>query len=146
MFVSILYTSYGLYFEYCIWITALSLLNFWRDKHFLFVLVITNKMKEKLQTYVCKLCNNDVHDKKVYLDGHCVKCKLLRLKMSYTASRIEDINKFEAHQQIKKLRKKEWEDTDEDDFSNKISGSDDNIKLQILWHHQFHLKSKQHQC
>ena len=103
-------------------------------------------MKEKLQTYVCKLCNNDVHDKKVYLDGHCVKCKLLRLKMSYTASRIEDINKFEAHQQIKKLRKKEWEDTDEDDFSNKVSGSDDNIKLQILWHHQFHLKSKQHQC
>ena len=45
--------------------------------------------------------------------------------MSYTASRIEDINKFEAHQEIKKLRKKEWEDTDEDDFSDKISGSDD---------------------
>ena len=60
-------------------------------------------MKEKLQTYVSKLCNNDVHDKKVYLDGHCVKCKLLRLKMSYTASRIEDINKFEAHQQIKTI-------------------------------------------
>ena len=37
--------------------------------------------------------------------------------MSYTASRLKDINKFEAHQQIKKLRKKGWEDMDEDDFS-----------------------------
>ena len=82
-------------------------------------------MKEKLQTYVCKLCNKEVHDKKVYLDGHYAKCKLLRLKMSYTASKIVDINKFEAHQQIKKLRKKEWEDTDKDDFSDNISGSDD---------------------
>ena len=74
-------------------------------------------MKEKLKTYVCKLCNTEVRDKKVYLDGHCAKCKLLRLKVSYTASRLEDINKFESHHQIKKLRKKEWEDTDEDDFS-----------------------------
>ena len=74
-------------------------------------------MKEKLQTYVCKLCNTEVRDKKVYLDGHCAKCKLLRLKMSYPASRLKDINKFEAHQQIKKLRKKGWEDMDEDDFS-----------------------------
>ena len=56
--------------------------------------------------------------KKVYLDGHCAKCKLLRLKMSYTASRIEDINKFEAHQQIKKSRNNEWEDTDESLFLN----------------------------
>ena len=82
---------------------------------------ITNKMKEKLQTYLCKLCNKEVHEKKVYLDGHCAKCKLLKLKMSYT----ENINKFEAHQQIKKLRKKEWEDTDADDFSDNISGSED---------------------
>ena len=44
-------------------------------------------MKEKLQTYVCKLCNTEVRVEKVYLDGHYAKCKLLRLKMSYTASR-----------------------------------------------------------
>ena len=33
--------------------------------------------------------------------------------MPYAASRIEDIDKFKAHQQIKKLRNQEWEDTDE---------------------------------
>ena len=63
-------------------------------------------MKEKLETYVCKLCNKEVHDKKVYLDGHYAKCKLLRLKISYTASKIVDIDKFEAHQQIKNWEKK----------------------------------------
>ena len=62
----------------------------------------------------------ETHDKKNYLDGHCAKCKLLRLKMSYTASKLEDINKFECHQQIKALRKKERGDTNDDDFFDNI--------------------------
>ena len=49
-------------------------------------------MKEKPQTYICKLCNKETNDKKIYLDGHCGTCKLLRLKMSYTANKLEALN------------------------------------------------------
>ena len=73
-------------------------------------------MKEALQDYICKLCNKETHDKKKYLHGHCAKCKLLRLKMTYTASKIEDINKFECHQQIKALKRKERVDNKDLDF------------------------------
>ena len=49
-------------------------------------------MKEKPQTYICKLCNKETNHKKIYLDGHCATCKLLRLKMSYTANKLEALN------------------------------------------------------
>lgn len=93
---------------------------------------VSIKMKEALQDYICKLCNKETHDKKKYLHGHCAKCKLLRLKMTYTASKIEDINKFECHQQIKALKRKERVDTDEDDFSDNISENDDNKDLDFV--------------
>ena len=85
-------------------------------------------MKEKPQTYICKLCNKETNHKKIYLDGHCATCKLLRLKMSYTANKLEALNKFECHQQIKSLRKKESLETDESDLSDNISEDDNHEK------------------
>ena len=83
-------------------------------------------MKEKPQTYICKLCHKETNDKKIYLDGHCATCKLLRLKMSYTASKLEALNKFECHQQIRSLRKKESLETGKSDLSDNISEDDNN--------------------
>ena len=50
--------------------------------------------------------------------GTAPSVNFLDLKCHIQLSRIEDINKFEAHQQIKKSRNNEWEDTDESLFLN----------------------------
>ena len=63
-------------------------------------------MKKLVQAYICKLSNKETKDKKIYLDGHCASCKLLRLKMSYTATKLVVLNKFECHQQIESLPNK----------------------------------------
>ena len=54
--------------------------------------------------------------------GTAPSVNFLDLKCHIQLSRIEDINKFAAHQQIKKSRNKEWEDTDESLFLNCTTG------------------------
>lgn len=75
-------------------------------------------IKELVQTYICKLCNKETKNKEIYLDGHCASCKLLKLKMSYTATKLEPLYQFECHQQIKAMQKKEYVETESDLLDN----------------------------
>ena len=74
-------------------------------------------MKEAIQKYQCKTCGQETEDKKVYLKGDCVTCRLLKIKTKYMEQKLTKVTKFSKHQEIKALLKKQKQfDTDESDF------------------------------
>ena len=82
-------------------------------------------MKEAIQKYQCKTCGQETEDKKTYLKGYCVTCRLLKIKTKYMERKLTNVTKFSKHEEIKALLKKQKQHgTDESDFSDDISQDD----------------------
>ena len=64
-------------------------------------------MKEAIQKYKCKTCEQETEDKKVYLKGDCATCRLLKVKRKYMKQKVTTLTKFSKHQELKALVKKE---------------------------------------
>ena len=82
-------------------------------------------MKEAIQKYQCKTCGQETEDKKTYLKGYCVTCRLLKIKTKYMERKLTNVTKFSKHEEIKALLKKQKQHgTDKSDFSDDISQDD----------------------
>ena len=85
-------------------------------------------MSSKESIYKCKKCKKMCIENNDELKGYCELCRLTNLKIKYTEEKLQQYNKFEIRQQLKRLSKKvDTEDSDESEnyFSDEVSCSED---------------------